>query len=122
VPDNSEKEEKPTILDWIKPAQGAIEIYANNIHITWTLDDVRVRLAQLVTSPKTPNPGVGYLGANEERAAVTFTWRNAKLLRDQLAQVIQRYEETNGEIKVNVKLPATVDGKKQGQTPPPNVQ
>jgi hypothetical protein len=122
MPDKPEKEKKPEILEWIKPPQGAVEIYANNIHITWTLDDVRVRLAQVVTSPKTPNPGTDYAGANEERAAVTFSWRNAKLLLNQLAQVIKLYEEANGEIKTDIKLPLAIDATKQEQSPSSNVQ
>ena len=125
MPDNSEKtnvEAEPVPLDWIKSPQGVAEIYANNVHITWSLDDVRVRLAQLVTSPKSPNPGAGYLAANEERAAITFSWRNAKLLRNQLASIIQRYEETNGEIRTDVKLPLSVDATKQEQPPPSNAQ
>lgn len=120
--DKPEAEAKPVVLEWIRSPQGVAEIYVNNVHVTWSLDDVRVRLAQLVTSPKSPNPGPVYLGANEERAAVTFSWRNAKLLRNQLSQIIQLYEEANGEIKIDLKLPIANDPKKQEQSVPSNVQ
>ena len=47
-----------------------------------------------------------FKGAVEERAAVTITWRNAKLMRNQLSDLIQAYEEVNGEINIGVKLAA----------------
>jgi hypothetical protein len=90
---------------WIRSEDGISEIYANMSHITWTLDDVRIRLAQLVAHPEGLNPGREYKVVAEERAAVTFTWRAAVLLRDQLIMLIQSYEKTNGPIKVDVKLP-----------------
>jgi hypothetical protein len=92
---------------WIKSPNGVFETYANNIHIMWSKDDLRVRLAQMVESPETPNPGADFRAATEERAAVTFSWRGAKLLRDQLTKVIEAYEKVNGEIKVDVVLPTS---------------
>lgn len=91
-------------LPWIKSPTGSVEIYSNIMHLTWTLDDVRVRLGQIVTSPDSMTPGAGYKGVNEERAAVTFSWRNAKLLRDELATLIARYEKVNGEIETATVL------------------
>ncbi|MHB8391994.1 MAG: hypothetical protein ACYDBH_20860, partial [Acidobacteriaceae bacterium] len=73
-----------------------------------SLDDVRIRLAQVVDSPVNPNPGAEFRGAIEERAAVTFSWRNAKLLRDQLAVIVAAYEKANGEIKVDTVLPPSI--------------
>lgn len=97
-------DEKPP-MDWVKVPGGVAEVYANSFHATWTKDDVRVRLAQVIDSPETPNPGSTFIGINEERAAVTFSWRNAKILRNQLAQIVEQYEKANGEIKVDVTLP-----------------
>jgi len=91
-------------LNWAKSPRGFVDIYANYMHVTWTLDDVRVRIGQVVDSPETPNPGAKFTGIVEERAGVTFTWRNAKLLRDQLSHIIESYEQVNGEICVDVRL------------------
>lgn len=95
-------------MPWIKSPKGVAEVYTNNIHVTWSKDDLRIRLAQLIEDPQYPNPGPTLRGANEERAAVTFTWRAAKILRDQLSKVIAAYEEVNGEIKVDVELPTSL--------------
>jgi hypothetical protein len=92
-------------LQWIRTKREFAEIYANVAHLTWSLDDVRIRLAQLVDNPDTPNPGGLFSAAAEERGAVTITWRAAKLLRDQLTSVVDSYEKVNGEIKLTVKLP-----------------
>jgi hypothetical protein len=95
-------------MSWVKSPSGIAEIYTNRIHATWSVDDVRMRLGQVVDSPQTPNPGTGFQGAIEERAAITFSWRNAKLLRDQLALMIESYEAVNGEINVNIELPPSI--------------
>ena len=100
----SDKEQKVQ-AKWVESPEGIFEVYANVAHITWTLDDVRIRLAQLVPSPETREPGDKYIGVAEERAAVTFSWRNAKIFRDSLTAVIENFEKTNWEIKVDVKLP-----------------
>jgi hypothetical protein len=101
----SEDEDVIPKLPWTKSPAGVIEIYANMAHVTWTLDDLRVRLGQVIDSPDTPNPGAGFKGITQERAAVTFTWRNAKLLSDQLTRAIDAYEKVNGDIKVELVLP-----------------
>ena len=104
----SDKEVKPPTPEWIKSPDGVLEVYANNIHVTWSLDDVRVRYAQTVSSPKTPNPSLEQLSAFEERAAITVSWRIAKILRDQLTKVIDHYEQVNGQIKTDIKLPPSM--------------
>jgi hypothetical protein len=106
VPEEQQK------ISWIKSPAGVTEIYANMMHATWTFDDVRLRLGQIVDSPETPNPGPGFKGASEERAAVTFTWRNAKMLRNQLNSIIEYYEKVNGEIKIDLVLPSSSEGDK----------
>ena len=94
--------------EWIKPEEGTIDFYANTAHLTWSLDDVRVRFAQLVDSPETPNPGNQFIGVAEERVAVTFTWRNAVIFRNALNQLLEAYEKVNGPINVDVKLPPSM--------------
>jgi hypothetical protein len=58
----------------------------------------------MIDSPQTPNPGPEFIAVAEERAAVTFTWRNALMLRDQLSKLLEAYEKVNGPIKTDVKL------------------
>jgi hypothetical protein len=105
----SEEKAPKKKLPWIKSPSGVTEIYANAAHITWTLDDLRIRLGQIIDSPETPNPGPSFLGATEERAAVTLSWRNAKLLRDNLSSIIEGYETVNGEINIDLTLPNSID-------------
>ncbi len=103
--DNAQQQKQ---APWIKSSKGVVEVYANTMHLTWSLDDLRLRLGQMVDHPDTPNPGEKFAAASEERAAVTFTWRNAKILRDQLTAVIDLYEKTNGVIKTDIKLPGSL--------------
>jgi hypothetical protein len=105
---NDKDNDQPPKIQWVKSPHGVCEVYANMMHITWSLDDIRIRLAQLVESPATPNPGPDFVGAAEERAAVTLSWRSAKILRDQLVTAIENFENTNGTINVDVTLPPTV--------------
>jgi hypothetical protein len=99
-----EKQQQPKNPEWIGSPSGVLEIYANSANLQWTLDDVRVRLAQLITSPDHRTPGSVFTAVNEERAAITFSWRNAKLLRNQLTNLIESYEKVNGEIVIDIKL------------------
>jgi hypothetical protein len=103
--DESQNSEGPKRLEWVKSPDGVLDFYANTAHLTWSLDDIRVRFAQTVDSPLAPNPGPSFVGVVEERVAVTFSWRNAVIFRDGLSAVIQAYEKINGPIKVDVKLP-----------------
>lgn len=106
--DINQKDDKPG-LHWIKSPDGVCEVYANMMHVTWTLDDVRIRLGQLIGSPETPDPGPTFRGAAEERAAITLSWRVAKILRDQLSGVVEKFEQANSPIDINIKLPPSVD-------------
>jgi hypothetical protein len=98
----SEQPKRP--LSWVKSTEGVVDVYVNSVHFTWSLDDVRIRMGQMVDSPDTPNPGPDFVAVSEERVAVTFTWRNAMLVRDQLSILIEAYEKVNGPIKADVKL------------------
>ena len=92
--------EKPN-FPFVPSEDGIFEIYSNLIDANWTLYDIRLRFAQIV-----PNPiGSETQWRADERAAVTFSWPQAKVLRDILIDLVKKFEETNGEIKP-LKLPA----------------
>lgn len=99
----------PNKMPWVKSPKGVSEIYTNQVHVTWTVDDVRIRFAQIIDSPETPTPGPVFKGVCEERAAVTFSWRDAKLLRDNLSKLIEIYEKVNGEINTDLILPPSME-------------
>jgi hypothetical protein len=99
---------QPAQLPWTKSPLGVFEVYANSVHLTWSVDDVRIRLAQVVDHPETPNPGADFRGASQERAAVTLSWRMAKTLRDQLTAAIEHFERVNGPIRVDAKMPGNL--------------
>lgn len=92
-------------IQWEKAQSGIVDVYANMLHVTWTIDDVRIRFAQMVTSSETRTPSSEYVGVAEERAGVTLSWRVARFLRDALISAIDKYETTNGEIRADLKLP-----------------
>jgi hypothetical protein len=95
---------KPT-AKWAKSPLGVAEYYVNTSLVMWSLDDVRFRLGQLVNAHDNSSLE-DFTAVAQERAAVTMSWRNAKVLRNQLIELIKIYEEVNGEINVDVKLPA----------------
>jgi hypothetical protein len=103
--DADKKDQLPPI-HWVESQDGVFEVYANMVNITWTLDDLRIRVAQLIPSPESRTPGDKYVPLAEERAAVTMTWRNAKIFCQHLTSVIESFEKANWPIKVDVKLPA----------------
>jgi hypothetical protein len=88
---------------WIPSRRGSTpEIYTNYVHASWTLFDVRVRLGHLVFGDPSDETAKEFV--SEELGAVTFSWPQAKFLRDTLSKLVASYEETNGEIKP-LKLP-----------------
>lgn len=101
---DNETPENKKHFKWIKPPQGVFDTYANQTHLNWSLDDVRIRFAQIGEAGDDTGPGADIVPANFEKAAVTLSWRNAKILLNQLAKVIHNYEKVNGEIKMNVVL------------------
>ncbi|HEY1937646.1 MAG TPA: DUF3467 domain-containing protein [Candidatus Angelobacter sp.] len=89
---------------WIPPRDGILRnIYANVALTSWTLFDVRVRLGQLI-------PASDYEGdfVIEEQGTVTFSWHEAKILRDGLNDLLMEYEKANGELKQQKLTPAPV--------------
>lgn len=104
----AENKDKPK-LEWVRSPQGVFEFYSNVIHLTWSFDDVRVRLARITPSSETLTPGRPFISVAEERAAISLSWRNAKVLSIELAKLIQSYEKANGEINVRPKLAEAPD-------------
>jgi hypothetical protein len=94
-------EAKPRIK-WRQSKTGIPEIYTNYTHASWTLFDVRVRLGHLVSGDPSDETAKEFVA--EELGAVTFSWHQAKLLRDLLGRLVASYEGANGEIKP-LKLP-----------------
>jgi hypothetical protein len=93
----------PVAWNWTRSPNGFAEIYSNYVSVTWTLFDVRLRLARLV--PTAARVGEDLKGfVLEESAALTVAWPEAKVLRDALDDAVRRYETANGEIK-KLKLP-----------------
>ncbi len=95
-------------IQWVPAPGGVVEVYGNLATIQWSLDDVRVRFAQMVNSPETPNPGGDLVPIAQERVAVTMTWRGAKILAGNLAKAVEAFEQVNGEIVVDLNLPPSV--------------
>jgi hypothetical protein len=93
-------ETTPTLeLGVTEPEEGVYDVYSNFININWTPHDVRIRFGQVVPSPpQKVAPNVTMVV--EERVAVTLAWAEAKFLRDLLGQLVAKYEEKNGEIKI----------------------
>jgi hypothetical protein len=88
---------------WVPARSGNMpEIYTNYIHASWTLFDVRVRLGHLVSGDPSDEAAKEFVA--EELGAVTFSWPQAKFIRDTITKLVASYEETNGEIKP-IKLP-----------------
>ena len=95
-------EQKPH-TKWALSKSGPVpEIYTNYTHVSWTLFDVRLRLGHLVGAD--PSSEVSTQFVAEELRAVTFSWPQAKFIRDQLTKLVASFEETNVEIKP-LKLP-----------------
>jgi hypothetical protein len=95
-------------IHWVPAPEGVLEIYANMATLQWSLDDVRVRLAQIINSRETPDPGDDLVAVAQEKVAVSMSWRGAKIMRDNLARAIESYEKVNGEIVVDLKLPGSL--------------
>ena len=88
---------------WVPSKNGSIpEIYTNYTHASWTLFDVRFRFGHLVSGDPWDETAKEFVA--EEVGAVTFSWPQAKFIRDTLNRLVASYEETNGEIKP-LKLP-----------------
>lgn len=56
MPENGKEESKKQIR-WVRSPNGMVDVHTNSWHTQWSLDDVRVRFAQLVKSPDHATPG-----------------------------------------------------------------
>lgn len=102
-PDEKQPAEAETRMKWVRSPQGVFETYANQGHITWSLDDVTLHFAQ-IGGIESFTPGDKLTSAYMEKAKITISWRNAKIIHHQLAQIISNYEKANGEINLKPQL------------------
>ena len=83
-----------------EPEEGVFTAYANVVNVDWTLDDVRVRFAEMTQVPGEEDPTwKGQHTILLERAIITLSWRQAKNLAVLLGSVVLSYESVNGEIR-----------------------
>jgi hypothetical protein len=88
--------------------QQPCEVYSNLFSMGWTGRDVRIVFSHLIVALDAAAATDGKLGGwsnqrtkvlSEERAAVTTSWSDLKILSGMLAEAITSFEAANGEIK-----------------------
>jgi hypothetical protein len=80
-------------VDLFEPEGGMFFTYANHLQIGFTHFDVRLVFGEVVD--------VGQSGVSvEQRAPVTLSWGQAKLLDHMLGEVVTKFEAAQGEIKL----------------------
>jgi hypothetical protein len=79
------------------PEGGLFTTYANNTQVSWTNFDVRMLFGEVVDNQ--PDKIVV-----EQRAQVTVSYLEAKLLILLLTQAVTRHEATFGEIKIPAEM------------------
>jgi hypothetical protein len=87
----------PREVRWVKPVEGPVNLYANFVEVFYTPVDVSVAAGRIIPKFAPINPTQPL--EVEEQGTVTMSWWSAKILRDQLTQLIASYEKANGEIK-----------------------
>ena len=102
--DENKPAEAPARMKWVSSPQGVFETYANATHLTWSLDDVKLFFAQIGEAEESVGPGDKIVSVNIQKARITISWRNAKILHVQLGQVIANYERANGQINLKPTL------------------
>jgi hypothetical protein len=85
-----------------EPPGGTQYFHTDYVSVHWSLIDVKVRFGELVKHIPATNTSILW-----ERAVVTMSWEEAKVLASVLQDAISRYEHVNGEIKklADLKLP-----------------
>lgn len=78
--------------------RGVSEFHANYIDLTWTLYDLRICVCSIIPARELGSSSEEMFVAKQD-AAVTMSWHQAKHLRNLLSQVIEGYEQKNGELK-----------------------
>ena len=88
--------------------QQPCEVYANLFSLGWTGRDVRIVFSQLIVALDDSAAAGGKLGEwsnkrtklrPEERAAVTTSWSDVKVLAGMLTEAVALFEAANGVIK-----------------------
>jgi hypothetical protein len=98
-----------TKLPLLEPEEGVFAAYSNVVNLDWTLDDIRLRFAELIQVPSDEDPTwKGQRNVLMERAAITLSWRQAKNLVMLLGRIVLNYETINGEL-IQPKLPPSMD-------------
>lgn len=97
------KQPESRVDEWVESKEGNPEIYGNYFHTSWTLFDVRFQIGQLIPRSES-NLTAGFVV--EKRGAVTITWPQVKNLLLTLADLVDRYEKANGEMKPLVLPPS----------------
>jgi hypothetical protein len=88
--------------------QQPCEVYSNQFSIGWTSRDIRIQFRHLIIAAGDPVAAAGRPGGwsnestkllVEDRAAVTTSWYDAKILAGMLTEAVNGFEAANGEIK-----------------------
>ncbi len=90
------KIDQPT-FKYSEPAEGADEYYANHLQVFWSGIDVTLVFGELTHSPENVTQNILEI---QNKAKVTMPWPMAKLVMTNLSDMIKRYEEKNGELKL----------------------
>lgn len=103
MPDEGQPSSASPVFKVVQPSEGALNIYANVSHLTWTGMDITVQLYQL----DQPNRDIPE-HANDptdlvHEANVTFSWHAAKSFHKLLGDVLERYEKVYGPIMTEFK-------------------
>ena len=101
--EQADMEKSEPVSEFVEPRDGVQRIYSNHLNALWTPYDVSIKFSRLTniteaidTSPRKHT--------YEELALVTVAWTEAKMLALMLSDIVKRYEELNGELKIG-KLP-----------------
>jgi hypothetical protein len=93
------------------PKETLFTTYANNVRLAWTHFDVRMLFGEIIDSNMEKI-------IVEERAQITISYRQAKLLMLMLAQAIAQHESLFGEVKVLTDATAFSTMNIQATVPP----
>lgn len=91
---------QPPIRAYTTPPNGILETYSNYINANWGVMDVRIRFGQLTPVSGEAEGSKPPERVVVERVAVTLAWPEVIVLRNILSECIERYEKTNGELKI----------------------
>lgn len=88
-------------MELVTPEGGMHYIYSNHVRVGYSVADLRILFGEL--TDVTPEKYI-----ITERAQVTMTWLQAKILLDVLSNHISAYEKHNGPIKTSFFSPFNV--------------